>query len=148
MKMSGYIAGAAAIALLVLGQKAIAQQSPTPGQPGSTTGPAAGTTVQPSAAVQKEMPTAASQQAAGAQAQQGGLAAGAPGVTAQPGTEAGPVRRSGEEMTFGMGMGMTGSEMMGSGMIGHDGWRSEDAPAHDEDHVCHRRRGWRRHAFL
>jgi len=63
------------------------------------------------------MPTAASQQAAGAQAQQGGLAAGAPGVTAQPGTEAGPVRR-GEGMTPGMGMGMTGSEMMGSGMIG------------------------------
>src|SRR6476619_208611 len=111
MKMSGYIAGAAAIALLVFGQNAMAQQSPTPGQPGSTTGPAAGTTVQPRTAVQKEMPTAASQQAAGAQAQQGGVA-GAPGGTAQPGTEAGPGRR-GEGMTPCMGMGMTGSEMMG-----------------------------------
>jgi hypothetical protein len=97
--ISGYAAGAAAIALVFFGQNAIAQQSPTPGQPGSTTGPAAGTIVQPSTAVQKEMPTA------GAQAQQGGLAAGAPGVTAQPGTEAGPARRSGEGM-------------MGSGMIG------------------------------
>jgi hypothetical protein len=110
--ISGYAAGAAAIALVFFGQNAIAQQSPTPGQPGSTTGPAAGTIVQPSTAVQKEMPTA------GAQAQQGGLAAGAPGVTAQPGTEAGPARRSGEGMRPGMEMGMTGSEMMGSGMIG------------------------------
>jgi len=31
MKMSGYIAGAGAIALLVLGPNAIAQQNPTPG---------------------------------------------------------------------------------------------------------------------
>jgi hypothetical protein len=44
MKMSGYTAGAGAIALLVLGPNAIAQQNPTPGQPGSRTGPAAGTT--------------------------------------------------------------------------------------------------------
>jgi hypothetical protein len=53
MKMSGYVAGAA-MALLVLGPNAIAQQGPTPGQPGRTTGPAAGTIVQPSTAVQKE----------------------------------------------------------------------------------------------
>ena len=90
MKMSGYIAGAAAIALLVLGQNAIAQQGPTPGQPGSTTGPAAGTTVQPSTAVQKEMPPAASQRARVPRRNKAAMAAGAPGVTAQPGTEAGP----------------------------------------------------------
>ena len=90
MNMSGYIAGAAAMALFVLGPNAVAQQGPTPGQPGSTTGPAAGTTVQPSTAVQKETPTAASRGAAGTQAQQGAMSAGAPGVTAQPGTEAGP----------------------------------------------------------
>jgi hypothetical protein len=67
MNMSGYIAGAAAMALVVLGPNAVAQQGPTPGQPGSTTGPAAGTTVQPSTAVQKESPTAASRGAAGTQ---------------------------------------------------------------------------------
>src|SRR3954453_22453488 len=60
MKMSGYIAGVAAIALVVLGPKAIAQQGPTPGQPGTTTGPAAGTTVQPSTALQKETPAGGS----------------------------------------------------------------------------------------
>jgi hypothetical protein len=67
MNMSGYIAGAAAMALVVLGPNAVAQQGPTPGQPGSTTGPAAGTTVQPSTAVQKESPTAASRGAASTQ---------------------------------------------------------------------------------
>jgi hypothetical protein len=71
MNMSGYIAGAAAMALVVLGPNAVAQQGPTPGQPGSTTGPAAGTTVQPSTAVQKETPTAASRGAAGTQAPTG-----------------------------------------------------------------------------
>src|SRR4051794_39844142 len=60
MKMSGYIAGAAAMALVALGPNAIAQQGPTPGQPGTTTGPAAGSTVQPSTAVQKETPAAGS----------------------------------------------------------------------------------------
>jgi hypothetical protein len=65
MKMSGYVAGAA-MALLVLGPNAIAQQGPTPGQPGSTTGPAAGTIVQPSTAVQKETPTAGSRGATAA----------------------------------------------------------------------------------
>ena len=65
MKMSGYVAGAA-MALLILGPNAIAQQGPTPGQPGSTTGPAAGTIAQPSTAVQKETPTAGSRGATAA----------------------------------------------------------------------------------
>src|SRR5436305_15335922 len=65
-------AGAAAMALVVFGPNAIAQQSPTPGQPGTTTGPAAGTTVQPSTAIQKETPAGGSRGTAGAQAQQGG----------------------------------------------------------------------------
>ena len=109
MKMSGYVAGAA-MALLVLGPNAIAQQGPTPGQPGSTTGPAAGTTVQPSTAVQKETPSGGSRGAAGTQAQQGGMSAGAPGVTAQPGTEAGPAPRSGEGM-------MPGTDHRGMSML-------------------------------
>ena len=98
------------MALVVLGPNAVAQQGPTPGQPGSTTGPAAGTTVQPSTAVQKESPTAASRGAAGTQAQQGGMSAGAPGVTAQPGTEAGPAPRSGEGM-------MPGTDHRGMSML-------------------------------
>ena len=114
MKTSGYMAGAAAVALLVLAPNAMAQQRPTPGQPGSTSGPAAGSPVQPSTAVQKETPGAAPQGTAGAQAQQGGVGAGAPGVTARPGTQGGPAPGSGEAMMPGMGqegMGMTGSRM-------------------------------------
>ena len=98
MKTSGYMAGAAAVALLVLAPNAMAQQRPTPGQPGSTSGPAAGSPVQPSTAVQKETPGAAPQGTAGAQAQQGGVGAGAPGVTARPGTQGGPAPGSGEGM--------------------------------------------------
>ena len=116
MKMSGYVAGAA-MALLVLGPKAIAQQGPTPGQPGSTTGPAAGTIVQPSTAVQKETPTAGSRGATATQAQQGGMSAGAPGVTAQPGTEAGPAPKSGEGIMPGTdwrGMRMLGPQTLGT----------------------------------
>jgi hypothetical protein len=118
MNMSGYIAGVAAMALVVLGPNAIAQQAPTTGQPGSATGPAAGTTVQPSTAVQKEAPTAGSQGAAG------GLAAGAPGLPAHAGTEAGPAPKSGEGVMPGTGqrgMSMIGPEMMGRmqrGMMG------------------------------
>ncbi len=140
MKTSGYMAGAAAVALLVLAPNAMAQQRPTPGQPGSTSGPAAGSPVQPSTAVQKETPGAAPQGTAGAQAQQGGVGAGAPGVTARPGTQGGPAPGSGEAMMPGMGqegMGMTGSRMgeqhgdMGMmqgagaddwGWRGHGGW--------------------------
>src|SRR4051812_41982585 len=116
MKMSGYIAGAAAMALVALGPNAIAQQGPTPGQPGTTTGPAAGSTVQPSTAVQKETPAAGSRGTAGTQAQQGGMSAGAPGVTAQPGTEAGPARRSGEGIMPGVDQG--GMSMLGPGTLG------------------------------
>ena len=112
MKMSGYVAGAA-MALLVLGPKAIAQQGPTPGQPGSTTGPAAGTIVQPSTAVQKETPTAGSRGATATQAQQGGMSAGAPGVTAQPGTEAGPADWRGMRMLGPQTLGTIHRAMMG-----------------------------------
>jgi EF hand len=116
MKMSGYIAGAAAMTLVVLGPNAIAQQGPTPGQPGTTTGPAAGTTVQPSTAIQKETPAGGSRGTAGAQAQQGGMSAGAPGVTAKPGTEAGPAPRSGEGMMTGVDPG--GMSTLGPGTLG------------------------------
>ena len=101
MRISGYMAGAAAITLLVLGPSAMAQQGSTSGQSSSTSGPAAGSPVQPSTAVQKQTPGAAPQGTTGAQAQQGGVGAGAPGVAAKPGTEGGPAPRSNEGMVQG-----------------------------------------------
>ena len=121
MKISHYMAGAAAMALLALGPGAMAQQGSTSGQPGSTSGPAAGSPVQPSTAVQKQTPGAAPQGMTGAQAQQGGVGAGAPGVTAKPGTEGGPAPRPDQsaataERESMPGMGQDGMGMMGSRM--------------------------------
>src|SRR5918911_1701132 len=132
MKISHYMAGAAAMALLALGPGAMAQQGRPSGQPGSTSGPAAGSPVQPSTAVQKQTPGAAPQGMTGAQAQQGGVGAGAPGVTAKPGTEGGPAPKPNqssataerESMMPGMdqeGMGMMQGTEVAQG--GDWGWR-------------------------
>src|SRR4051812_8625331 len=69
MKMWGYIAGGAAVELVALGPTPRARQGPTPGRRGATTGPAAGSTVQRSTAVQKEPPAAGLRGTAGTQAQ-------------------------------------------------------------------------------
>ena len=79
------LAGGALIASLALGQPALAQQR------GSTTGPAVGTPVMPSTAVQKESPaaTAGSGQSGAAAVRPGAVGVGAPGVAAKPGSEGG-----------------------------------------------------------
>ena len=92
MKIRNYLAGAAVSALLALGPTAMAQQGTAPGQPGSTSGPASGTHVEPSTAVQKQNPSG---QATGAEAGQGAAGAGAPGAAASPGTQGGPPPGSG-----------------------------------------------------
>lgn len=55
---------------------------------GTTSGPAAGSTVKPGTAVQKEKMTG--QGGVSTEAAQGGVAAGAPGVAGQPGNKNGP----------------------------------------------------------
>jgi len=76
MSIHGYLAALGSACLLASGV-AFAQQ------PGSTSGPAAGTNVEPSTAIQKE--NSAGSQGRGAPSP----AAGAPGVEAKPGTEGG-----------------------------------------------------------
>lgn len=91
-----YIAGAVATTFLVFGSAtAIAQQ-------GTTTGPAAGSNVEPSAAAQKQNPTspsgAGSQgtgQATEGEPTGGAVSAGAPGATAKSGTQGGPPAQEG-----------------------------------------------------
>jgi syndecan 1 len=78
------IAGTAVAALFAIGSTVMAQQPQ-----GVTSGPAAGSEVQPSTAVQKPAPSTGTQSPS-EQAKGGAAAAGAPGVTAQPGTEGGP----------------------------------------------------------
>ena len=80
MTVRTIVAGAAATALLALSSAAMAQ--------GTTSGPATGTPVAPSAATQKENPNAPPQ-TAGEQAKEGAMGAGAPGVTAKTGTQGG-----------------------------------------------------------
>ena len=93
MKIHKYFVGAAASALLALGAPAVAQQGTASGQSGSTSGPASGTPVDPSAAVQKQNPAA---QGTGAEATHGAVGAGAPGVSASPGTQGGPSPTAGD----------------------------------------------------
>ena len=54
MNLHNCLVGAAVTALLALGPSAMAQQGSASGQPGTTTGPASGTPVEPSTAVQKQ----------------------------------------------------------------------------------------------
>ena len=55
MKLSRYLIGTTVMASsLTLAPIAIGQQGTSPGQPGTTTGPASGTPVEPSKAVQKQ----------------------------------------------------------------------------------------------
>lgn len=83
MSISHYISGVALIVVLALGPTAMAQQQ------GTTSGPAAGSAVEPSTAIQKQN-TANPTQSVGEQAKEGVTAVGAPGVTAEPGTQGGP----------------------------------------------------------
>jgi len=82
------------IGLLSAGPLALAAESTTGAAAGNTSGPAAGSTVMPSTAVQKQNTMGATDkshaQSPRTQAEAGGMAAGAPGMTAKPGTEAGP----------------------------------------------------------
>jgi hypothetical protein len=87
MNIHTWLVGAGLSALLALSSSAVAQQGTASGQPGMTTGPATGTPVEPSTAVQKQNQT---NPATGAEAAQGATAAGAPGVAATPGTQGGP----------------------------------------------------------
>ena len=83
MSVSLYISGVVLTVALALGPAAMAQQQ------GTTSGPASGSTVQPSTAIQKQNP-ATPTQSVGEQAKEGVTAVGAPGVTAEPGTQGGP----------------------------------------------------------
>jgi hypothetical protein len=85
MKFHKFLVGAAVTALLGVGPSAMAQQGTASGQPGTTTGPATGSPVEPSTAVQKQGPSAT-----GGEAAAGAVGAGAPGVNASPGTQGGP----------------------------------------------------------
>jgi hypothetical protein len=78
----------ASILFLSLGQFALAQNTGNaPGVgPGNTSGPAVGTDVQPSTAIQKDQTGRSS--AGGGDASN---AAGAPGVEGKPGSESGPL---------------------------------------------------------
>ena len=77
-------ASAILLAGVTVGSAVQAQQTGTPSS-GNTSGPATGGNVQPSTAVQKDNPQAHT----GAPT----TAAGAPGATAKPGTEAGPAAK-------------------------------------------------------
>ena len=71
MRINKSLVGATAIAFLVVAPTVMAQQQGTAsGQPGTTSGPASGSSVEPST--------------------QGAIGAGAPGATAGPGTQGGP----------------------------------------------------------
>ena len=85
MKLSRNVVGAAVTLVFALGSTAMAQQVTGSGQPGNTTGPASGTPVEPSTAVQKQNP---SDPPAGSA--QGSTAVGAPGAAGGPGTQGGP----------------------------------------------------------
>jgi hypothetical protein len=78
-----YMSGVVVTVVLALGPAAMAQQQ------GTTSGPAAGSAVQPSTAIQKQNPVNPTQPV-GEQAKEGATAAGAPGVTAGSGTQGGP----------------------------------------------------------
>lgn len=88
MPLHSLLAGVGFAAAIAICPAAMAAQQ------GSTSGPAAGSTVEPSTAVQKQnssTQTNAGQQGAGsAQTSGGEVAAGAPGVTAKSGSEGGP----------------------------------------------------------
>jgi hypothetical protein len=82
MRLNTILTGAALASALVIGSAAWAQQ--TGGSPGSTTGPAAGSNVQPSTATQKE-DGASGRSATGAPTAAGGAA----GVEGKPGNKSG-----------------------------------------------------------
>jgi hypothetical protein len=106
MNKLSFFLGATMSASIALGSTAMAQQ-------GTTSGPASGRATEPSTAVQKQNPSA---QGTGTEAAQGAMGAGAPGVSARPGTEAGPPPSatgstqspSGEAAQAGVGAGSPG----------------------------------------
>lgn len=82
-RFSTLAAGGLLIGLLAAAPLALAADQ------GTTSGPAAGNTVQPSTAMDKNKMTTG-QNDMKSQAAQGGVAAGAPGVAGQPGNKNGP----------------------------------------------------------
>ena len=95
MRIHTCMAGMAVTVLLAFAPAAMAQGGTSP--QGSTTGPAAGSNVEPSTATQKQNPaaqTTTGSQGSG-QATTGAVGAGAPGATAHPGTEGGPSPKPG-----------------------------------------------------
>lgn len=101
MRIASYMAGAAATMLLVAGPAATAQT------PGSTSGPAVGSPVAPSTAVQKENPAnpAGADQAKEGVSPGAAVSAGAPGATAKEGTQGGPAPASADQATGGVSPG-------------------------------------------
>jgi hypothetical protein len=100
MEMRTLLRAAAVSTLLAVAPAAIAQQGTQSGQPGVTSGPAGGTNVEPSTAVQKQNPPGQTTGATGAQgteAAQGAMGAGAPGVSAKPGTQGGQTPEAGSK---------------------------------------------------
>jgi len=100
MRIQNCMTGVAVAALLAVAPAAMAQQGGTSPH-GRTSGPAAGSNVEPSTAVQKDNPAAQTNTGsqgsgqAGGQAATGGTSVGAPGVTAKEGTEGGPSPKPG-----------------------------------------------------
>ena len=111
MKLSRYLIGTTVGASsLALAPVAMGQQGTSSGQPGTTMGPASGTPVQPSTAVQKQNPSAP----AAPETAQGSTAAGAPAhlagqerrLVAPPGSAPGSV--SSDAAQGGVGAGSPG----------------------------------------
>jgi hypothetical protein len=111
MRITNYMAAAAAMMLFVAGPAARAQTA------GSTSGPAAGTPVAPNTAVQKENPAnpASAEQAKEGVSPGAAVSAGAPGATAKEGTQGGPAPGSGVAQTTG---GVSPGEAIGAGAPG------------------------------
>jgi hypothetical protein len=97
MRITNYMAAAAAMMLFVAGPAARAQTA------GSTSGPAAGSPVAPNTAVQKENPAnpASAEQAKEGVSPGAAVSAGSPGATAKEGTQGGPAPGSGVTQTTG-----------------------------------------------
>ncbi len=83
MRGKDILTGAALVSALLIGSAAFAQTSG--GSPGSTTGPAAGSNVQPSTATQKQNDSNSGRSATSAPSAAGGAA----GVECKPGNKSG-----------------------------------------------------------
>ena len=114
MGIASYKAGLAATMLVVLGTAATAQTA------GSTSGPAAGSSVVPNTAVEKENPA---NPASGDQAKEGvspgaAAGAGAPGSAAKEGTQGGPAPGSAGSQSGQVTGGVSSGGAIGAGAPG------------------------------